>query len=310
MQGLGLQSISDKSFDIIPVTQMKTKKNEVIVDIKATTINEQDIELIAGTSQDVIAKALKRSDVVTGLEFAGVVKEDSEKFKTGDKVIGCVDLFEGGMSHQETISIKEKYLYKMPENTGFQEVASMLVALMTSIKALEELGKVKEGMKVLLNGVNGSVGSMAIQLCKYLGLDVDIVSRNEYKEMFKGFTYENFYEELSDVKEKNYDVIFDVAHIWSYSITESKLLQTGVYITTNPMNEVLGFGLSLLGSKKSKFLLLSKPKQSLFKRFVELINTGEFKAVIDSEYKLKDIKEAFARFKKKGKLGKVVITVP
>lgn len=310
MQGLGLKSISDNSFEIIPVDEMKTKKNHVIVDIKATTINEQDLELIGGTNQEVIAKALKRSDVVTGLEFAGVVKKDSENFKAGDKVIGCVDLFEGGMSHQETISIKEKYLYKMPDNISYQEVASMLVGLMTSIKALEELAKAKEGMKVLLNGINGSVGTMAIQLCKYLKLDVDIVSRNEYKEMFKVFPYENFYEELADVDDNSYDIIFDVAHIWSFSTTEEKLKKGGVYITTNPMKEVLGYGLSLLASQKSKFLLLSKPKQSLFKRFVELVNTGEFKAVIDSEYKLKEIKEAFERFKKKGKLGKVVVTVP
>ncbi len=310
MQGLGLQSISDKSFEIITVNEMQTKKNDVLVDVKATTINEQDVDLIGGSNQDVIAKALKRSDVITGLEFSGVVKKDSIKFKAGDKVIGCVDLFEGGMSHQETISINEKYLYKMPDKMKFSEVASMIVGLMTAIKALENLAKAKEGMRVLLNGINGSVGTMAIQLCAHLNLKVDIVSRKEYLSMFESFSYENFYENLEDTKERAYDIIFDVAHIWSYSTSQEKLNDKGVYITTNPVHDVLGYGLSLISSTKDKVLLLSKPKESLYKRFYELASTGEFKAVIDSEYNLKDIKEAFTRFSKKGKFGKVVVTVP
>ena len=65
--------------------------DQVLVRVKATALNIEDISVGAGEWPGVTLKPTKESPVVLGQEFAGVVEEVGSKvknFKTGDAVFG------------------------------------------------------------------------------------------------------------------------------------------------------------------------------------------------------------------------------
>ena len=67
------------------------KSDQVLVRVKATALNIEDISVGAGEWPGVTLKPTKESPVVLGQEFAGVVEEVGSKvknFKTGDAVFG------------------------------------------------------------------------------------------------------------------------------------------------------------------------------------------------------------------------------
>ena len=67
------------------------KSDQVLVRVKATALNIEDIAIGAGEWPGVTLKPTKEAPVVPGQEFAGIVEEIGSKvknFKPGDAVLG------------------------------------------------------------------------------------------------------------------------------------------------------------------------------------------------------------------------------
>jgi len=153
------------------------KENEVIVKIKYASINSFDVETIEGKN-DLMGKLMgaKKHPVQTGLEFAGIVETDGKRFKKGEFVFGYPDLIKGTKSHQEYLAIPEDYIALMPQNLDFEESAALPLGTLTSLVALEEVGKIREGSKVLINGAAGGLGVYAVQIAKMFGADITAIA--------------------------------------------------------------------------------------------------------------------------------------
>jgi len=64
-------------------------------------------------------------EVQSGLEFSGIVESDGQKFKSGDKVFGYVNMITGWKSHAEYITIHENQIALMPNNVNFSQAAAI-----------------------------------------------------------------------------------------------------------------------------------------------------------------------------------------
>ena len=61
---------------------------------------------------------------------------------------------------------------KIPPGLSFEEAATVPLAYLTVLYALQDLGYVKAGERVLVHAAAGGVGMAAVQLCKHFGAEV------------------------------------------------------------------------------------------------------------------------------------------
>jgi NADPH:quinone reductase-like Zn-dependent oxidoreductase len=114
---------------------------------------------------------------------------------------------------------------------------------------------------------------------------------------------------------KIYDIIFDTVGKRSFSECKGSLANEGTYLTTVPTPAIILQALwpAKKSGKKAKFMATGlRPASAKIKDLVflkELIEAGEFIAVIDKRYPLEEIAEAHRYVEKGHKKGNVVITV-
>jgi len=72
----------------------------------------------------------------------------------------------------EYVRVRENQLAGKPANLSFEEAAAVPVAGITVLQGLRDKGQVKQGQKVLVNGVSGGLGTFAAQIAKSFGAEV------------------------------------------------------------------------------------------------------------------------------------------
>ncbi|WP_435844705.1 type I polyketide synthase [Streptomyces chrestomyceticus] len=134
---------------------------QVRVAVRATGLNFRDV---------LIALGMYPGGGVLGSEIAGTVLEagpEVDHFAPGDRVMG---LGEGGFG--PVVVTDARQLVRIPDGWSYAEAASVPSAFMTAWYALVELAGAKPGQRVLVHAATGGVGMAAVQIARYLGLEV------------------------------------------------------------------------------------------------------------------------------------------
>lgn len=149
----------------IPQPVIKNE-NEVLIQVKAASINPLDIKLRNGILQKMRPISLP---FVPGADVAGIVVATGHKvteFKAGDEVIAVTG--EGG--YAEYALAKESNVAIKPNNTTFEEATSLVVNIGTAQSVLfNNEGKLTKGQKVLIQGAAGATGAAMVQMAKNAG---------------------------------------------------------------------------------------------------------------------------------------------
>ncbi|HEY4973983.1 MAG TPA: acyltransferase domain-containing protein, partial [Steroidobacteraceae bacterium] len=105
-----------------------------------------------------------------GFEFAGVVEAvgaDVTSLAVGDRVFG-LGL---GCFGTRAVTLAE-LVAKVPAGMSFEAAATVPLAYLTALYALQDLGQVQPGDRVLVHAAAGGVGMAAVQLCRHFGAEV------------------------------------------------------------------------------------------------------------------------------------------
>src|SRR5699024_2571736 len=136
--------------------------NQVLIDMRATSINPIDWKIRAGYMKDGMDFDFP---LILGWDAAGVVSEIGKNvtdFKVGDEV------FANG-TYAEYVSVDEELVALKPKSISFEEAAAVPLAGLTAWQCLVDFGEIKQGDKVLIQAGSGGVGSYGIQIAKSFG---------------------------------------------------------------------------------------------------------------------------------------------
>lgn len=75
-------------------------------------------------------------------------------FKPGDEVFGDLSRCGWG-AYAQYVSVPENVLVLRPRNVSFEQAAAVPESAVVALQGLRDLGKVKPGQKVLINGASG-----------------------------------------------------------------------------------------------------------------------------------------------------------
>lgn len=154
------------------VEQPSPKADEVLVEVKAISINPVDVKV---RPVEEVLNMIVGADrpVILGWDIAGtvtVVGEDVTLFEPGDCVFGMVNFPGHGKCYAEYVAAPQAHLAKMPENISFEGAAATTLAALTALQVLQP--RIKRGNRVLIHAGSGGVGHFAIQIAKHLGAHV------------------------------------------------------------------------------------------------------------------------------------------
>ena len=105
-----------------------------------------------------------------GYELSGIVQSLGKgvtDFEVGQRVVAAMPT--GGQSSH--VSVKSSRVIPVPDDLGLDAAAAMPVTYLTAHHMLHYLGHLKKGETVLIHGGAGGVGTAALQLCQWAGIE-------------------------------------------------------------------------------------------------------------------------------------------
>ena len=294
---------------------------DVLVKIKAASVNPLDWHYMRGSPYFMrfMSGIGKPNDVGSGVDFAGVVEaigKDVTKFKVGDRVFGG----RGSAFAEYLVMPETKAITHIPTGISFEQAAAVPIAGITAIQALKDIGNIKAGDKVLVNGASGGVGTYAVQMAKAYGAEVTGVSSTKNHAMVKALGADH----MIDYKTHNYtdddvqyDMVIDNIGNHSFSANADVLTPTGKLIMIGgAKGDWIGSMINpIKGMVQAPFLdqefvmLLAEMNEEGLSLIAEMMEQGKVKSQIDKRYPLAEIKEAI-KYSESGRAkGKIIINI-
>ncbi len=289
---------------------------EVLIKVHATTVNRTDCGFRSAEYfiSRFFSGLFKPKYRTLGNEFAGVIVEigkDVTSFNIGNNVFGYNDKKFG--AHAEYMTMRQDDpIATMPNNLSFMEAAPITEGghyALCDIRA----AKVKSGQHVMIYGATGAIGSAAVQLVKYFGAQVTAVCNTKNIDLIKSLgadiVVDYTTQDFTNTDQK-FDFIFDAVGKSSFGQCKPLLNKKGTYISTelgkNAENIFLALITPVFGGRKVLFPIPTISREDVV-FLKELVETGRYKPVIDRQYKLEDIVDAYRYVESGQKTGNVVI---
>ena len=310
------------SHDVLKLEEVEKpapKENEVLVEVHAVSINDWDWQLLQGIPflNRLINGLLKPKKQILGSDIAGQIEavgKKVEQFQPGNEVYGDLSGTWGGFA--EYVCARENALALKPAGMNFEEAAAIPQAAMLAIQGLCDKGHIQPGLKLLINGAGGGVGTFGVQIAKLHGLEVTGVDSTAKLDMLRSMGFDHVIDYTQEDFTKTgqyYDLILDVKTNRSIFDYTRALNPNGTYVTVGGsmtrLFQALLFGplISMINKKNIRIVGLKQNKDLAYMN--ELFEAGKIKPVIDKPYKLSEVPEAIRYFGEGKHKGKIVITV-
>jgi len=299
------------------VEKPNPKANEVLVKIHAAAVNAGDWHLLRADPFLIrlMYGLLAPKHPILGSDMAGTVEAVGSgvtQFQVGDEVFGS-----GLGAFAEYAAVPERRLALKPTGLSFEEAAAIPVAAVTALQALRDKGQIQPGMKVLINGASGGVGTYAVQIAKALGAEVTGVCSTGKMEMVRSLGADHVIDYTQEDFTQNgqrYDLILAANGYQPLSAYERALSPQGIYVMSGGAMAQL-FEVMIWGTLKSKKggktfgNMAVKSSQADLLLMKELLEAGKVVPVLDQRFSLSQVPDAIRYLETGSAKGKVVINV-
>jgi NADPH:quinone reductase-like Zn-dependent oxidoreductase len=326
MKALQIEKYGDVtgSMSINEIEKPSLKANDILVEVKAASLNPIDYKMVEGKLKEMISLNLP---CTIGFDVSGVVVEkgaDVNNFEIGDQVYSRVPQEQMG-TVAEFVSINSNLVAKKPEKSSFEEAAGLPLVGLTAIQALENVG-IKENDRILIHAGSGGVGSFAIQYAKAKGAIVYTTTSSKNVAWVKALGADR----VIDYKTENYkevannlDIVFDTLGN-DHTFDAFEIITEGGKVTTisGPPDEETAKQMGMTDYKlPEKLTNLIQNKSAIYKLtwmqpdaeqlniIRTMVENGDIKPVVDLIYPLEEGIKAYLYLSTGRAKGKVIISM-
>jgi NADPH:quinone reductase-like Zn-dependent oxidoreductase len=256
---------------------------------------------------------------VPGLDLSGTVEAigpDVTRFQVGDEVFGI-----GRGAYADLVAVPEAKLALKPRNLSFEGAAALGVSGSTALRAVNDVGQVQSGQRVLVIGASGGVGSYAVQIAAALGAEVTGVCSAAKADLVRSlgavhvldYTRDDFADGSA-----TYDVILDIAGNSSIARLRRALTRRGTLVLVGGEDGdslTGGMGRQVAALAISPFIrqrvALVPPKEhySFLERLASLVEDGSVVPSVERTYPLSEAATAMEHLVAGQVRGKVVLSL-
>ncbi|MFZ6642529.1 NADP-dependent oxidoreductase [Undibacterium sp. TC4M20W] len=294
--------LSDVRLEDVPLPAPES--HEVIVRIKAASVNPLDLKILAGQKQ---AAFPVNFPYTMGTDFAGVVETTGDGvtgFKHGDRVAGRLSPSAGG-AFAEYAAVPADLLSHIPAGVSNEQASALPTAAATAKQALFNVGKLLPGQHVLIHAGAGGVGSFAIQLAKQAGAYV-IATASEHK--------------LDLIRELGADVAIDyhnselLEHLGGMHLvldTRGGETLARSWATVRPGGSIVSIVDNTIKPRDEIQAVFTAIKHdaSVLSDLLKDVEAKRLRVLVDSTHNLDDAHEALERLAAGHSRGKVIICI-
>lgn len=197
-----IDKIENRPLSYKTIDKPKLEQNQVLIKIKACGVCRSNLHMIEGEFKEFGIPA--KLPIIPGHEISGVIEElgkEVKGFTVGERVgvqvlyescrtceyciTGRENLCLSGKStgeivdggYAEYIAAPFDFIYKLPDNIGFEEGAPLFCPGVTAYRAVKRAG-VKIGQRVAVIGTGG-VGLMSLQFANVAGAETIAIDKVE-----------------------------------------------------------------------------------------------------------------------------------
>jgi alcohol dehydrogenase len=314
------------------ITKPEPLQNELLVSVRAASVNPVDFKIRAGALKQIVPYRLP---LVLGNDLSGVVVSvgaSVSRFKVGDEVFARLDKDRIG-AYAEFALVGETAAAHKPANLSHVEAASIPLVGLTAWQALVDIAKLSPGQSVLIHAGSGGVGTFAIQLAKHLGATVATTVGARNSDLVKALGADQIIDYKSqrfDELVKDVDVVFDTQGGDTLERSFRVVKRGGTVVTVGGvpdakfakawgLNPLLVLALRFLTRRitraaeqrgaKFEYLFMHADGAELGE-IAKLLDAGAIRPVIDRTFPLASIRDALAYTETGRTVGKVVVTIP
>jgi len=323
-----------------PEPEIKT--NEVLVQIKATSVNRADLvirggypglqlnfpHILGGDIAGVIAKTgsevkgFKEGERVIAWSIVSEADDDwAKKGKAGQSINWQYFGMHRNGSYAEYAAVPESSLIRLPDNVSFEDAACLPVAGLTAYHAVKTVGDLQKGDKFFIWGGTSGLGIIAIQLAKEIGAEVFATAGFPHKiEYLKqmGVNHIFNHRDGSAVDDEvmkltgglGIDVILDYVGPEAFPKNFKMVKKGGKILFCGILTgREATVSLHMTYLRHISLLGLYLGEKRELEALVDLVSQGKIKPHIGAELNLKDAAKAHELMAKGEVLGKIVLKV-
>ncbi|MBM6595301.1 zinc-dependent alcohol dehydrogenase family protein [Microvirga pudoricolor] len=308
---------------------------QVLVRIRATSLNYRDYEIITGSfNREFPLPLVPLSDCAGDIVVVG---KDVTRVKIGDRVCGTFwQGWYGGPSEladptrqlggamqgvlAEYVALDQDGVVQFPNHLSYEEAATLPCAAVTAWHALVTEGHLKAGDDVLIQGTGG-VSVFALQFAVMSGARAIVLSSSQVKceqaLQLGAATTINYREEpnwsnsvLAFTRGRGVDHVVEVGGPETLTQSLLALRLAGQINVVGYLGGVDGrIDPLMIFRRRARVRGISVGSKQSFSDMNRAIETNGMRPVIDSVFDWKDVGEALLKLKSGRHFGKIVLTV-
>ncbi|MFI9813921.1 NAD(P)-dependent alcohol dehydrogenase [Saccharothrix variisporea] len=304
--------------------------DEVLVRVHAASVNAADWHIMRGDprlARLVMPVAFGWSGPkrkIRGRDFAGRVEAVGARvtrFRPGDEVFGDLGFADGAFA--EYVCAPEGVVARKPAGLTFEQAAAIPLAGNTALMGVRDLGRVRSGQRVLVNGASGGVGTFAVQIAKSLGAEVTAVCSTRNADLVRSIGADHVVDYTKEdfaARGERYDVVFDLVGNRSLTDLRRVLAPAGTVVLSgggvSEGGSLVGpMGLTIKALLVSRFVrqrfvvLNTVTSRENLETLAGLAESGAVVPVVDRTYSLPEAAAAIRYLELEHARAKVVVTV-
>jgi NADPH2:quinone reductase len=267
-------------------------EGEVLVRVEAVGINHVDLTRRAGGADTF--------PLILGYDAAGRREDGGERVL----VTGTPG------TYAELVAAKEENVFAIPDSLETAAAAALGVPYKTAWWALVDMGGLKKGDTLLVQGASTATGQASVDIGRSLGAKVYATSRADKLDKVRALGAEPLAYGDPKVRELEANVVFDPIGADTFADSVEALAREGTLVTPGAVgNPIVSFNLWTLEGKRARIqgIGAAQGSRGTMERLISLAGEGKLKPVVDRELPLEQAADAHRAIEARETFGKVIL---